>query len=177
MAVPVGDVDLAAAWEEINEIQTELPAKKLALELEPNLSYPKWTCHFYVVNNGNRDVEPLEVTIWFPSAILYCPYQPAIDAAILEVRQINTDNVMYTEITYRNHREPMMPNRFSNPERLVACLAPGMRSKLQHVSVEVRYPLEEHELENPIKYRIVAKNVKPVERTITLKDKLIVPKS
>lgn len=100
MGVPAGDVDVAAAWEEINDIQIELPAKKLALELEPDLDYPKWTCHFYVVNNGNRDVEPLEVTIWFPSVILYCPFRPSIDAAILEVRQISRDNVMYTKITY-----------------------------------------------------------------------------
>jgi hypothetical protein len=177
MGVPVGAVDLAAAWEEIDDIQLELPAKKLALELHPTFSYPKWTCRFSIVNNGNRDVEPLEVTVWVPSGILMSPFQPVIDPAILEVQQRNIEGVMYTEITYRNNREPMTPERFSKPERLVACLAPGMKSELRHLFFDVRYPLEAHELENPTKYRIVAKNIKPVERVITLKDKLLIPKS
>jgi hypothetical protein len=177
MGVPMGKIDFARAWEEINDIQIDLPAKKLALELHPILSYPKWICHFSIVNNGNRDVEPLEVTVWVPSGILVCPFSPVIDAAILEVREQNINGVMYTEITYRNHREPMMPDRFSKPERLAACLAPGMKSELKHLFFEVRYPLEAHELENPIKYKILAKNSKPVERTITLKDKLVPPKS
>lgn len=84
---------------------------------------------------------------------------------------------MFTEITYRNNQEPIRPDRFSTPQKLVPRLTPGMRSQLRHVSVEARYPLEEHELETPIKYRIFAKNVSPAEHTITLKDKLIVPKS
>jgi len=176
MGVPWGKVDLAAEWEEINDVQIDLPARKLALELHPTLSYPKWICHFSIVNNGNRDVEPLEVTVWVPSDILASAFSAVIDAAILEVRQENIDGVMYTEITYRNHREPMTPERFSKPERLVACLAPGMRTDLRHLFFEVRYPLEPRELENPIKYKIVAKNIKPVERTITLNDKLVVPK-
>jgi hypothetical protein len=67
----------------------------------------------------------------------------------------NMESVTYTEITYRNYREPMMPDRFSEPERLVACLAPGMRSDLRHLFFEVRRPLEAHELENPINYKIV----------------------
>ena len=82
-----------------------------------------------------------------------------------------------SEITYRNHREPMTPERFSKPERLVACLAPGMKSDLRHLFFEVRFPLEEHELENEIQYSILAKNVKRVKRTITLKDKLVAPRS
>ncbi len=177
MGVPLGAIDLAAAWDEIKDIQLELPAKKLALELHPTFTHPNWTCRFSMVNNGNRDVEPLEVTVWVPSAILASPYRPMIDSAILEVRERNMEGVTYTEITYRNHREPMKPDRFSEPERLVACLAPGMRSDLRHLFFEVRRPLESHELENPIRYKIVAKNIRPVERAITLKDKLGVPKS
>lgn len=177
MAVPVGNVDLDAASKEIEDIQAELPAKKLALEFRPTLSYPKWNCEFFIVNTGNRDVEPIEVTIWIPSAILYSPYSPAIDAAILEVRQQSANNVMSTEITYRNNREPTMPNRFSNPERLVACVSPGAPQRLQLVRPEIRYPLEEHELETPIRYRIAAKNIQPAEGIITLKDKLAAPHS
>jgi len=177
MGVPMGQVDVAAAWEEINDIQIDLPAKKLALEMELAAAYQKRTCCFYLVNNGNRDVEPLEVTIWIPSAILWCPFQPVIDAAVLEVLQTSMDGVAYTAMTYRNYREPVMPDRFSKPERLVACLAPGLRSKLQHTSPEIRHPLEQHEQENPIRYKIVAKNMKPIERTISLKDKVLGPGS
>ena len=177
MNTPVGEVDLAAAWEEISDIQIELPAKKLAVELEATLNYPKWCCHFYVINDGNRDVELLEVTVLVPSAILDCPFRPAIDAAILEVHQESIGGVLYTGITYRNYREPMTPERFSKPERLVACLAPGMKSKLRHLFFDVRYPLQEHEFANPIRYKIVGKNMKPVERMISLKDKLVAPKS
>ena len=177
MGVPVGAVDVAAAWEEINDIQIDLPTKKLALELHPTFRYPKWICHFSIVNNGNRDVEPLEVTVGIPSGILDSAYNPVIDAAILEVSHEAIDGIPYTMATYRNHREPIQPERIGRKERLVKCLAPGMRSNLQHLFFEVRYPLNEDELANPIRFRILAKNVKPVERTITLKDKLIVGKS
>lgn len=149
MGIPLGEVDADAVWEEIKHIQADLPSKKLALAFRPTLSYPKWNSEFLIVNDGNRDVEPLEVTIWIPSAILYSPYSPAIDAAILEVRQQSVDNVTYTEITYRNNREPTMPDRFSKPERLVACLSPGAPQRLQLVRPEIRFPLEAHELDTP----------------------------
>ena len=173
MGIQVGETDVDAAWEEIKHIQADLPAKKLALEFRPTLSYPKWNCKFFIVNNGNRDVEPLEVTIWIPSALLHSTYSPAIDAAILEVRQQSVNNVTYTEITYRNNREPTMPDRFSKPERLVACLSPGAPQRLQLVRPEIRFPLEAHELETPIRYRITAKNMRPADGIITLKDKLV----
>ena len=135
-----------------------------------------WNCEFFIVNNGNRDVEPLEVAIWIPSALLHSPYNPVIDAAILEVRQQSVNNVTYTEISYRNNREPTMHDRFSKPERLVACLSPGSPQRLQPVRLEIRCPLEAHELDTPIRYRITAKNMRPAEGIITLKDKLV-PKS
>lgn len=172
MGIPMGEADVGAAWEKIKIIQTELPAKKLALEFRPTLSYPKWNCEFVIVNNGNRDVEPLEVTIWIPSTILYSQYSPAIDAAVLEVRGISVDNVMWTKITYRNNREPK-PDRFSKPERLVACVSPGSAQVLQLVRPEIRFPLDDPDLENPIRYRIAAKNMRPAEGIITLKDKLV----
>lgn len=53
MSIPLGSVDLVAAWEEIKEIQIELPAKKLALEPEPHPSHQKWTLQFYITNKGN----------------------------------------------------------------------------------------------------------------------------
>ena len=96
MRIPMSKVDLDAASEEINHIQAGLPAKKLTLELRPSLNFPKWNCEFRIVNNGNRDVEPLEVKILIPSAILHSPYRPAIDAAVLEVRETSIDNVMWT---------------------------------------------------------------------------------
>jgi hypothetical protein len=86
------------------------------------------------------------VTIWLPSAILDCPFRPAIDAAILEVREDSLDGVAYTEATYRNHREPAMQERFSKPERLVSCLAPGMKSRLQLLSVDVCFPLKDKQM-------------------------------
>jgi hypothetical protein len=64
-----------------------------------------------------------------------------------------------------------------SPEPLVACLAPGMTSRVSPLHFDIRYPLEEHELENPLRYRIIARNVKKVEGTITLKDKLMAPPS
>jgi hypothetical protein len=172
MGVPVGSVDLDVASEEIQQIQTDLPTKKLALEFRPMLSYPKWNCEFFIVNEGNRDVEPLEVTIWIPSAILNSPYQPVIDAAILEVRAVSVNNVNYAEITYRNNREPK-PDRFSKPERLVTCVSPGSAQVLQLVRPEIRYPLDASELATPIRYRIVAKNIRPAEGSISIKDKLV----
>ena len=175
MGVPMGAVDLDAASEEIKQIQAVLPARKLFLELRPTLSYPKWNCEFLIGNNGNRDVEPLEVSILIPSAILYCPYRPAIDAAVLEVRDISVENVLWTEITYRNNREPK-PDRLSRPERLVTCVSPGSSQVLQLVRPEIRFPLEARELEMPIRYRIAAKNMWPAEGVISLKDKLV-PKS
>jgi hypothetical protein len=85
MGVPMVKVDVAAAWEEINDIQIELPANKLALELEPHLADTKWICNVYIVNNGNRDVEPLEATVWVPSAILMDTDRRAIDPAVLRI--------------------------------------------------------------------------------------------
>jgi hypothetical protein len=171
MGVSMGKVDVGAAWEEINDIEIELPAKKLALEMEAVLSLQKWTCHFHLVNTGNRDVEPIEVTVWVPSAILLSPFNPVIDAAILEVFQTDLEGVAYTGITYRNYREPMMPSRFSNPERLVARVTPGMRPKLQYLFFEARSPLQHHELDNPVRYKITCKNMKATEGTIVLKHK------
>jgi hypothetical protein len=173
MGTPIGKLDIDAAWEEIKHIQADLPAKKLALEFRPTLIYPKWNCEFLIVNDGNRDVEPLEVTILIPSAILCSPYRPAIDAAILEVRDRSIENVMWTEITYRNNRETK-PDRFSKPERLVACVSPGSPQILQLVRPEFRFPLNDHELETPIRYRIAAKNMRPAEGIINRKDKLVV---
>lgn len=175
MSFPVGSVDVAAAWQEINEIQSELPAKKVALEVAARPAHPKAVCEFFLVNHGNRDIEPLEVTIWFPSAILYCPFNPAIDRAILEVGHASIDGIDYQEITYRNNREPTLPDRFHRPERLTLCVAPGMRSKLQLVSIEVRYPLVGQDLKGLIRYRIVARNIKPVERSLRLPDILMAP--
>lgn len=171
MGIPVGEVDADAIWEEIKQIQADLPAKKLALEFRPSLNYPKWKCQFLIVNNGNRDVEPLEVTIQIPSAILHTHYSPSIDPAVLEVREISVEDVMWTEIRYRNNREPK-PSRFSRPERLLDCVSPGHPQVLQLVHPEIRYPLEPHELENPIRYSIAARNMRPAEGIITLKDKL-----
>lgn len=172
IGIPAGTVDLAAALEEINNIQAVLPSKKVSLELRPTLNYPKWNCEFVIVNNGNRDIEPLEVRIWIPSAILYAHYRPAIDSAILEVHDRSINNVMWTEITYRNNREPK-PDRFSRPERLVSCVSPGSSQVLQLVRPEVRFPLEPHELETPIRYSIAAKNMRPAEGIIALKEKLV----
>ena len=62
------------------------------------------------------------------------------------------------------------------PAGLVA-LQELSESDLRHLFFEVRHPLEAPELEKPIKYKIVAKNIRPVERTITLKDKLVAPNS
>ena len=175
MGVSMRNVPFDAVLEEIKHIETELPAKKLALEFRPTLSYPKWNCEFLIVNNGNRDVEPLEVTIWIPSSILHSQYHPAIDTAVLEVREISVDDVMWTEITYRNNRETQ-PDRFSTPERLVTCVSPGSPQRLQLVRLEIRFPLEDHELETAIRYKIAAKNIQPAEGRISLKDKLVVPK-
>ncbi len=174
MCVPMGNLDLDAAWEEIKSIQAVLPAKKLSLEFRPNIGYPKWNCEFAIANHGNRDVEPLEVVILIPSAILYCPYRPVVDTAILEVREIGVDNLMWTEITYRNNREPK-PDRFARPERLATCVSPGSQQVLQLVHPEIRFPLQAHELEQPIRYKITAKNMQPAEGIISLKDKLIPP--
>jgi hypothetical protein len=60
-------------------------------------------------------------------------------------------------------------------ERLIGCIA--CVGSFGISSFEVRYPIETSELEAPIRYKIIAKNLKPVERTITLKDKLVAPKS
>jgi hypothetical protein len=177
MGAPLGKVDFAAAWADIDDIQIDLPAKKLAIEMHPTPSYQKCTCHFSMVNTGNRNVEPLEVTISVPTAILASAYQPTIDPAILEARLEDFGGVQYTSITYRNHREPLRIDRFSNPERLVKCLTPGMDADLRHLFFDVRYPLEDADLQNPIRYSILANNVRPVERTITLKDKLAAPRT
>jgi len=170
-------VDVAAAWEEINEIQIELPARKLALEMESAPGHQKLRCYFHLVNNGNRDVEPTEVTVWVPSAILHSQLNFVADRAILEVLPTSIDGVEYTGIAYRNYLEPTIQNRFSNPEPLVNRVTPGVKVKLQHPSFEVRFPLQEHEIANPIRYKIACKNMKALVRTITLKDKLVVPKS
>jgi hypothetical protein len=173
MNAPMGAVDLDATWEEIVNIQAVLPTKKLALEFRPALTYPKWNCEFAIANNGSRDVEPLEVTILIPSDILYCPYTPVVDSAILDVRQVSENNVMWTEIKYRNNREPQ-PSRFPRPERLVTCVSPGSPQILQLVHPEIRYPLKPQELERPIRYKIAAKNMQPAEGIISLIDKLVV---
>jgi hypothetical protein len=167
MGTPAGTVDLNSAWEDIQVIQAELPAKSLALELRPCLTYPKWSCEFFVVNSGNRDVEPLEVTIWILSAILYSPYHPAIDRGVLEVRDISIDNVVWTEITYRNNRE-LHWHRAARPQPLVACLPPGSAQVLELVRPEIRFPLTAHDLKTPIRYRIIAKGMRPAEGTINL---------
>ncbi len=170
MGVPMVNVDLETAWREIDDIQIDLPAKRLALEMASIPSYRRLTCSFYLVNNGNRDIEPLEVTVCVPSLLFCSPFNPSIDAAILEVTQRTIGDVDYKEITYRNYREPLMPNRHSKPERLVTCLAPGMKSKLRHISLELRSPLGHEDVRNPIQYRINAKTLKPVEGAISLQD-------
>jgi len=176
MGASLHDIDFSTELEELNKIQCELPAKKLALELEAIRKYPLWELHFFIVNNGNCDVHPLEITIWIPSDILGCSFDPSVDRAILEVRNTSINNIGFKEITYRNDRDPTTHNRFSTTEPLVQCLSPGRRVRLQHIFPEVRYPLTENELKIPIRYRILAKNTKPVERAITLEDKLTIPK-
>ena len=170
MGAPMGKVDLDAASDEIQHIQSGLPAKKLALEMELVSSAQQTTCHFSLVNNGNRDVEPLEVTVWFPAAI-HNTYRTAIDPAILQVGAETINGVQFTVLTYCNHREPMMGKGHA-VERLVRCLAPGMRSQLKYVFFNLPHSLGEHDLEKRIRYKIVVKNMKPVEGTISLGDKL-----
>jgi len=184
MDAPMGKVDLDAASEEINDIQTELPAKKLALELRPEIRFPNWLLRFAIVNGGNRDVQLLEVKIRVPSAILSCPYRPMTDPTVLEVGQSSDSGVQYTVITYGNHRKGDAQHVVFKTslvkvttEPLCTDLAPGMESVLQPISIEARCPLAGNELQHPIKYQIFAKNVTSVERFITLDDKLVVPQT
>jgi hypothetical protein len=167
--------------EEINQLQITLPAKKLALELIRTLSPQKQVLRFEIVNDGGVDVEPLEVTIKVPSSILYGTYRPVADPAVLEVHEDAVENTRYTVVRYRNNRESLDEYtrkadaliRVSGiTERLVSRLAPGMRSPLKPIEIEVKFPLSESDLESPIRYQIFAKGLKTTEQVIVLTKKL-----
>jgi hypothetical protein len=70
MHTPLVKSDLAAAWEELNDIQVDLPAKKLAVEMHLSPQYQQCTCRFSIINRGNQNVEPREVTISVPTATI-----------------------------------------------------------------------------------------------------------
>jgi hypothetical protein len=180
MGIPLAaQIDLMAAGQEINNIQLDLPVKKLALDLEETLDYPVWHCFFHLKNEGNRDVEPLEVTVLVPTAILVHSWNQNLSGEFLRTGEELINYIHHTQITYTNDSRGGLINdrRMFSPEPLVACLAPGMTSRVSPLHFDIRYPLEEHELENPLRYRIIARNVKKVEGTITLKDKLMAPPS
>jgi hypothetical protein len=183
--VPWQCADLAGAWEEINDTQIALPARKLALELNPVIRSSNWLLRFILINRGNRDIEPREVAIKIPSAILANPYHPITDPAVLEVSTGSEGGVEYTLIKYGNHRKStshhaVIASGFASltgsTEPLCADLSPGMEVALQPISVEARFPLTENELNKPIKYQIFAKNMRSTEHTIDLHEKLRTPR-
>ena len=52
-----------------------------------------------------------------------------------------------------------------------------MQELLGPIRIEARFPLQPSDLQHPIYYRVLLKNAKPVEGTITLSDKLLAPSS
>ena len=73
-----------------------------------------WTCEFYLDNNGNRDVEPIELSLWFPSAILSSDFRPVADVAIFEVKIESRGDVAYTPSAVTQKRPMVVTSKPAN---------------------------------------------------------------
>lgn len=161
-------IDLDAMIRDLSAVNPERHASSTCLSLRMDIHGPSQLCTFVLENNSNHDVEPVELKIEIRSDVLYGPYRPTGDPAVLEVQHFTHDGSMWLLITYRNNRE-RSSGRFSpSTEPLPPLLTPHQAQELVILKPELRFPLTAEERLESIRYTIYAKGVPPVHGMLNI---------